>query len=133
MSKIFIISNTNFGISKNISSKEWSKNINNYFYNELIPYLKNNVEPNDILIHLGNFLYKSKSIELNTIKFIQDLFENISNILPVYIIEGENDSLSLNILKNFNNIEIIKEPTEIDILLLSILSVLKILINIFTT
>jgi hypothetical protein len=117
MSKIFIISNTNFGISKNISSKEWSKNINNYFYDEFIPYLKNNVEPNDILIHLGNFLHKSKSIELNTIKFIQDLFENISNILPVYIIEGENDNLSLNILKNFNNIEIIKEPTEIDVLL----------------
>lgn len=117
MSKIFIISNTNFNITKNISSKEWLKNMNNYFYNEFIPYLSSTVEPNDILIHLGNLLYKSKSIDLNTLKFIQDLFEKISNILPIYILEGENDKLSLNILKNFNNIKIIKEPTELDVLL----------------
>jgi len=117
MSKIFIISNTNFSISKNLSSKEWLKNMEYYFHNEFIPYLTNNVQPNDILIHLGNFLYKTKSIDLNTLKFIQDLFEKISNILPVYIIEGENDNLSLNILRNFKNIEIIKESKEIEILL----------------
>ena len=88
-----------------------------YFYNEFVPYLMANVQPNDILIHLGNLLCKTKTIDLNTLKFIQDLFEKISNILPIYIIEGENDSLGLNILKNFNNIHIIKEPTEIEILL----------------
>jgi len=118
MSKIFIISNTNFNISKNLSSKEWLKHMDYYFYNEFIPYLTNNVQPNDILIHLGNFLYKSKSIDLNILKFIQDLFEKISTILPIYIIEGENDKLGLNILKNFNNIEIIREPKYIEILLM---------------
>lgn len=118
MSKIFIISNTNFNISKNLSSKEWLKNMDYYFYNEFIPFLTQNLKPNDILIHLGNFLFKSKSIDLNTLKFIQDLFEKISSILPVYIIEGENDSLGLNILKNFKNIEIIKEPKQIELLLI---------------
>ena len=117
MSKIFIISNTNFNLSKNISSKEWLKNMDYYFYNEFMPYLTNNVQPNDILIHLGNLLCKTKTIDLTVLKFIQDLFEKISKILPVYIIEGENDNLSLNILKNIDNIEIIKEPKRIEILL----------------
>lgn len=117
MSKVFIISNTNFNIQKNLSSKEWLKNMNYYFYKEFIPFLTNTVSSNDILIHLGNFLYKSKMIDLNVLKFVQDLFEEISSILPVYIIEGENDSLGLNILKNFKNIEIIKEPRQIELLL----------------
>lgn len=116
MSKIFIISNTNFNISKNLNIKEWLKNIYNYYYNEFIPYLKNNVSSNDILIHLGNFLHTTKPVDLNVLNFIQKLFENISDILPIYIIEGENDSLSLNILKNFKNIEIVKKPTIVEIL-----------------
>ena len=117
MSKIFIISNTNFNISKNLSSKEWLKNIDYYFYNEFIPYLTINAGPNDVLIHLGNLLYKTKTIDLTVLKFIQDLFEKISKILPIYIIEGENDTLSLNILKNIENIEIVREPKKIEILL----------------
>jgi len=116
MSKIFIIGNTNFGISKNLSTKEWQKNMDYYFYNEFIPYLTQNVRPNDILVHLGNFLYKTKIIDLNILKFIQNLFEKISEILPVYIIQGENDNLGLNILKNFKNIEIIREAKEIELL-----------------
>jgi len=117
MSKIFIIGNTNFNLSKNLSAKEWQKNIENYFYNEFIPYLTNNIQDNDILVHLGNLLCKTKNIDLNTLKVIQDIFSKISDILPIYIIEGENDILSLNILKNFKNIEIINKPKEIDILL----------------
>jgi hypothetical protein len=124
MSKIFIISNTNFNISKNLSLKEWLKHMEHYFYSEFIPYLTNNVQPNDILIHLGNFLCKTKTIDLNALKFIQDLFENIAAILPVYIIQGENDSLGLNILKNFKNIEIINQSTQIEILLLQRFTIL---------
>jgi len=118
MSKIFIISNTNFNLSKNLSSKEWLKNMEYYFYNEFLPYLKNNIEDNDILIHLGNVLCKTKSIDLNVLKFVQDLFDKISNILPVYIIEGENDTFLSNIFKNLKNIEIINKTKQIDVLLL---------------
>lgn len=116
MSKIFIISNTNFNLSKNLSNKDWLKNMDYYYYNEFIPYLKENVKPNDILIHLGNLLCKTKSIDLNVLKFVQTLFEKISEILPIYIIAGENDTLSLNILKNFKNIELITKPKEVTIL-----------------
>jgi len=116
MSKIFIISNTNFNISKPLSLKEWQKNMDYYYYNEFIPYLTNNIRPNDILIHLGNFLCKTKTIDLNTLNFTQTLFEKIAKILPVYILEGENDSLGLNILKNMENVEIIRKAKEIELL-----------------
>lgn len=117
MSKIFIISNTQFNYSKNLTIKEWLKNMDNYFNNEFIPHLKKHKQDNDILIHLGNATSKIKNLNLEVLKFIQDTFENISNILPVYILTGENDILSLNILKNIKNIEIIKKPKEIEILL----------------
>jgi len=74
MSKIFIISNTNFNISKNLSTKDWLKNMEIYYKNEFIPYLIKNVNPNDILIHLGNFLIKSRNIDLSVLNFIQKLF-----------------------------------------------------------
>lgn len=119
MSKVFIISNTNFNISKNISSKEWQRIMETYFYDEFLPLLSNTVASGDILIHLGNLLYKGKTIDLNILKFIQDLFEKTSNILPIYIIQSENDKLSLNILKNYNNINIIKNNIEINNFLIS--------------
>lgn len=117
MSKIFIISNTNFNFSKNITSKDWLKNLNDYYYNIFIPYLNSNVDDNDILIHLGNFISKSKIIDLNILKFIQELFENLSKILPVFILEGENDELPLNMVKHIKRVGIIKKPTEIKLLL----------------
>jgi len=126
MSKIFIISNTNFNISKGLSHKEWQDNIMDYFNNEFIPYLTDNVQPNDILVHLGNLTHKTKTIDLNTLKIIQDTFEKISNILPVYMIEGENDNLPLNILKNFKKIHIINKPTLVNILPDQIFSMLPI-------
>lgn len=117
MSKIFIISNTQFNISKNLSTKEWLKNMDYYFNNEFIPYLKQNKENNDILIHLGNLTSKSKSINLEVLKFAQETFKSISEILPVYILQGENDTHISNVLNDIKDIEIIKEPKEVEILL----------------
>lgn len=117
MSKVFIISNTNFNISKGISSKEWLKIQRDYYYNEFIPYLIANVENNDILIHLGNFMGKSKSVDLNVLEFIQNLFQDLISYLPVFVLQGENDELSLNIIKHIKGIELIKTPIELNLLL----------------
>jgi hypothetical protein len=116
MSKIFTISNTQFNTSKILTTKEWLKNMSNYFSDEFIPYLRHNSSDNDILIHLGNLTSNSKNINLEVLKFIQDTFETIGTILPIYILVGENDKLSINILKNIKNVEIISEPKEIEIL-----------------
>lgn len=124
MSKIFIISNTQFNISKNLTTKEWLKNMDTYFNIEFIPYLKQNKNDNDILVHLGNLTSKSKSISLEVLKFAQDTFKSISEILPVYILQGENDTHLSNILNNIENIEIITKPTQIEILLDKFLTLL---------
>ena len=117
MSKIFIISNTQFNISKNLTTREWLKNMDYYFNNEFIPYLKKNKADNDILIHLGNLTSKTKNINLEVLKFAQETFKTISEILPVYILKGENDTHLPNILNNIKNIEIVTEPKEVEILL----------------
>lgn len=117
MSKIFIISNTQFNTSKNLTTKEWLKNMSNYFNDEFIPYLKQNKRDNDILIHLGNLTSKTKNINLDVLKFIQETFKNISEILPVYILQGENDTHISNILNNIKDVEIITESKEVEILL----------------
>ena len=117
MSKIFIISNTQFNISKNLTTKEWLKNMNYYFNNDFLPYLKKNKSDNDILIHLGNLTSKTKNINLEVLKFTQDTFKTISSILPVYILSGENDTHSKNILNNIKDVEVISEPKEVEILL----------------
>jgi len=124
MSKIFIISNTQFNISKNLTTKEWLKNMGTYFNDEFIPYLKQNKNDNDILVHLGNLTSKSKSISLEVLKFAQETFKSISEILPVYILQGENDTHLSNILNNIENIEIITKPTQIEILLDKFLTLL---------
>ncbi len=116
MSKIFIISNTQFNTSKKLTINEWLKNMSNYFNNEFIPYLKKNKSDNDILIHLGNLTSKTKNINLDVLKFIQETFKTISEILPVYILQGKNDTHPKNILNN-KNIKIISTPKEIEILL----------------
>lgn len=117
MSKIFIISNTQFNNSKKLSIKEWLKNMDYYFNNEFIPYLNENKSDNNILIHLGNLTSKSKSINLEVLKFVQEIFYKLGSMLPTYILTGDNDVLSINILKYIKNVEIIKEPKEIEILL----------------
>lgn len=116
MSNIFIISNTQFNISKNLTIQKWIDVMDYYFYKEFIPYLQKNVQPNDILVHLGNVFYKSKNLDLSVLTFVQELFENLAKILPIYIIAGENDTQALNILKNFKNIEIIRKPKIVEIL-----------------
>ena len=89
----------------------------NYFNDEFIPYLEQNKSDNDILIHLGNLISKTKNINIEVLKFIQETFEAISSILPVYILNGENDLHLSSILKNIKNIEIISKPKEVEILL----------------
>ena len=124
MSKIFIISNTHFNASKTLSTKEWLKNMSNYFNDDFIPYLTKNVSENDILVHLGNLTSKTKNINLEVLKNIQETFDSIGKILPVYILKGDNDTHLSNILNNIKGVEVITEPKEVEILLVQTFAML---------
>lgn len=105
--KIFIISNTLFGY-KNIN-----KNQLYYFNDVIIPFLKKNVKKDDILIHGGNIFNNRKNVSMDIIHDVMKIFEDISKILPIYIIKSKNDDLATLLLNRINNINIIDEKTKI--------------------
>jgi len=106
--KIFIISNTMFGYKNVIESQL------NYFNNIFITYLKNNYNNGDIFIHGGNIFNDKKTVSMDIINNVMDIFEKISKILPVYILKTKNDIMSSILLSRINNVEIIDNIKEFD-------------------
>jgi hypothetical protein len=99
--KIFLISNTLFGY-KNMTKYQMS-----YFYDIFIPFLEKKSKKGDIFVHGGNLFYNKIHADFNLINNILDIFDKISKILPIYIINSLNDEYSTTILKRLNNIFII--------------------------
>ena len=61
-----MITDTHFGIYLNNLDK-WQNMMESTFYNFVIPYLKENVKPGDVLIHLGDlFDNRNDPIELKS-------------------------------------------------------------------
>lgn len=99
--KLFITSNTQFGY-KGITTDQFS-----YFTNKIIPFLKDKSKNGDIFIHGGNIFNNKKSANLDTINNVMDIFEEISKILPIYIIKSPNDELATLLLKRISNVNIV--------------------------
>ena len=115
--KLWLVSNTKFGYKNN--NPEWLTNQLNYFRVSFIPLLQKNFKPDDKLIHCGNLFANTDQISTNTLNLVQDLFEEISNIIPVIFLVSGNDipsgyktnkNNSLNVFKHFKNIKICTEP-----------------------
>lgn len=105
--KIFITSNTLFGYT-GISDHQFS-----YFNESLIPMIKKTYNSGDIFVHLGGVFSNRSNMSFKVVDNTLDIFENISSIMPIYIIKSFNDSLSLNIIKRIGNIEIIENHKSI--------------------
>jgi len=99
--KLFIVSNTQFGY-KGLIKDQFS-----YFTNKIIPFLKKNSKGGDIFIHGGNIFSNKRSVNMDIINQTMDIFEEISKILPIYIIKSINDEISSLLLKRINNVHII--------------------------
>lgn len=115
--RIWIINNTKFGYKNN--NADWFTQMLRYFDESFISYLQKMVKPDDTLIHLGNLFDNSDHINTLILNGVQDLFERISNIIPVKLLVGANDLHSrsrsnkinaMNIFKHFDKIKIISEP-----------------------
>lgn len=111
--KTWLISDTHFGIKNN--DEQWLNIFNDYFQTELIPFFKKNVGKDDILIHCGDVFDNRKSIGLNTINVVLDIFSQLNEIFSsIKIITGNHDMynkntrdiISIDILKHFSNITI---------------------------
>ena len=87
--KFWIINNTKFGYKNN--SKEWSKNMFDYFDNHFLPFIQKHAKPGDKLIHLGNIFNSSETVNIELLLTVRDLFVKISEILPVILLDGNNE------------------------------------------
>ena len=113
----FIISDVHLGSRNN--SIEWQENIEDYFKNFLIPFIKKNKTDNSVLFILGDLFDDRKSVGIDTLNLAIDLIEELASILPVWVLLGNHDMFkkkdgkinSLRSLENRPNIFIFKKPT----------------------
>lgn len=116
INRAFLISDTHFGVRSN--SVEWMEIQRDYFENFFIPLLKNNMQPGDVLLHLGDMFDSRQTINIKVLNFAQEIFEKIAKIIPVHIIVGNHDIYqkrsnninSLTIFKWTKNIHVYTEP-----------------------
>lgn len=115
--RIWFISDTHLGVRTN--SREWMEIIDDFFHGMLIPLLKKEAKPGDILVHCGDVFDSRQSINLYVLNKGLEIFEQINQIMPVYMIVGNhdifmkysNDINSLKVFKHMSGITIFQEPT----------------------
>jgi len=91
--KIWIINNTKFGYKNN--SKEWSKNMFDYFENHFIPFIKKHAKPGDTILHLGNVFNSTETVNIKLLLKVNNLLKELSNIIPdILIIDALNEKIN---------------------------------------
>jgi predicted MPP superfamily phosphohydrolase len=88
--KVFMITDTHFGIYLNNLDK-WQNMMEDTFWNFVIPTLKREAKPGDILIHLGDLFDNRTSIPIITMNKVEKILREISSILPLHIMVGNHD------------------------------------------
>jgi DNA repair exonuclease SbcCD nuclease subunit len=119
--KLYILSDWHCGKYTSDSDK-WINNMKSYFYNWLIPTLKEYMKPGDKLIILGDVFDNRTSINLKVINFVVKLFEDLSKIIEIHSILGNHDMFAMSdpeinsacTFRNINNVYIYEQPTLIN-------------------
>lgn len=91
MSKIFLIGDTHIGLGFPNSVDKWFKVHQQYFKDFLIPLLRREIKPGDIIVHLGDLFDNRNVIPINLLNYGMDVVEEISKIAPLHIIVGNHD------------------------------------------
>ena len=121
--KVYMITDTHFGIYLNNLDK-WMNMMESTFYNYVIPYLKENAKPGDILIHLGDLFDNRTSLPIIIINKVEKILKEISDIIPLHIMVGNHDlwnkgSNEVNSVRMFSymnkNITVYENTTTIEI------------------
>jgi len=102
--KVWILNNTKF--DKNVD-------YNLYFETEFIPLLKKFSKDGDILVHLGNIFSNSDTINIKTLNNVIKLLSDVSEIIPIYFLDGYDTEL-LKLLKQLKNTIVVDKPLSIN-------------------
>ena len=94
MSKIFLLGDSHIGLGYPNKTEKWFKVHQEYFSEFLIPLLKAEVKPGDVIIHLGDLFDNRNVIPINLLNYGMDVVEEISKIAPFHIIVGNHDCWS---------------------------------------
>jgi len=100
---IYIIGNTLFGYPKMIDIQI------DYFKNSFIPFLKKTKREGDILVHTGNIFYNKQTTHFKVLKEVFGIFDELSDLMPIFLLKGPNEEFSLDLLSNRKNIKVFKE------------------------
>ena len=110
--KLWILNNTKFGYKNN--SKEWSKNMIDYFENFFIPFIQKHAKPGDKIIHLGNIFNTTENVNIPLLLTIDNLFVKMSEIIPVILLDGYNEKSGISRLFKKTAIENMWYPSKLD-------------------
>jgi calcineurin-like phosphoesterase family protein/galactitol-specific phosphotransferase system IIB component len=91
MSKIFLVGDVHIGLGYPNNTDKWFKIHQEYFNDFLIPILKKESKPGDILVQLGDLFDNRNVIPINLLNYGIDIIEEMSKILPIHIIIGNHD------------------------------------------
>ena len=118
--RIWILGDMHLGVRSN--SLEWLEMQKDFYDNQFIPTLLENVKPGDILVQVGDVFDNRQSVNLKVLHYSIDLFERLGTILPTHAICGNhdiwakksNEVSSIDVLKWIPNVAIYKEPKEFE-------------------
>lgn len=118
--RIWIMGDIHFGVRA--SSMEWFEISKSYFEDYFIPLLKREYKEGDILLQVGDIFENRQVVNLKINSYVVNLFERLGKILPVIAIAGNhdiyykrsNEITSLDSLRFIPGVNIIKEPTKLE-------------------
>lgn len=116
-----MITDTHFGLYLNNLDK-WLNMMEDTFDNFIIPLLREEVKPGDILVHCGDLYDNRTSIPINVMNVVERILTDISDILPVYMIvgnhdlynKGTNEVNSVNLYNHIHNINVYTDTHTIE-------------------
>jgi DNA repair exonuclease SbcCD nuclease subunit len=116
LKRAIIVSDTHFGVRN--SSQEWLEIMKSYFKDFFIPMLKRDFQPGDFVLHCGDVFDSRHSLNLLVMNEAIEIFEEISQIMPIVVILGNHDIYrkdsnevnSTKALKWIPNVHIFEEP-----------------------
>jgi len=119
--KIYLVGDLHFGVDAN--SIVWLNHQKRFFNDILIPYIKETVQPGDILFQFGDIFETKHQINVNIFNNVMDLFYELAKLIPVYVLIGNHDTYytdnneihSLKILYNTPNVHVFNKPEIIGI------------------
>lgn len=120
--KIYIISDFHFG-KYSLDSDKWLNNMKSYFYDFLIPLLKEYKKNGDKLFILGDIFDNRTSINLKSISTVVKLFEDLSKIIECHVLLGNHDMWAMSdpeinsvcTIRNIPNVTIYDSPKTINV------------------